>query len=347
MSLSTGRRALLLACVVVSLPVVLPAAAQTRGGGEAQRATEAFRQAYQAKDWPRAIEIGLKLVELARNNSTHQYNLACVYALNGDADEAAKWLGKAGENGFSRLRLFETDADLKDIREHAGYQAALAAVRKNHEQAVAKLKQRFERHPPLVFLPLRHDPAQPTPLLLLLHGYGGWAREIAVQWRPVAARTGMMLVVPQAVRPVAGTRGYNWGSVEEADTLVQLTLKSVKEEFKVDEKRVVITGFSQGAWIAHAVAVRHPQQFCGVIPIAGPYLPDVDAPPKTNGAVVPRMYFMCGARDRVLSDMRQAARDFGLAGYDVEFRIYPGVGHAFPRNRDEELRKALRYVLGR
>jgi predicted esterase len=346
MSLSVGRKGLLLACVIVSLAVMRPAVAQTRGGGEAQRAAEAFHSAYQAKDWSRAIEVGLKLVELAGNNSTHQYNLACAYALNGDADEAAKWLGKAGENGFSQLWLFETDADLNSVREHAGYQAALAAVGRNHQQAVAKLKQKFERQPPLVFLPPRHDPAQPTPLLLLLHGYGGWAREIAVQWRPVAARAGMMLVVPQAVRPVAGTRGYNWGSVDEADTLVQLTLESVKEEFKIDEKRLVITGFSQGAWIAHAVAVRHPQQFCGVIPIAGPYVPDLDAPPKANGAVVPRVYFMCGARDRVLDDMRRAARDFGLAGYDVEFRIYPGVAHAFPRNRDEELRKALRFVLG-
>ena len=153
-------------------------------------------------------------------------------------------------------------------------------------------------------------------------------------------------MVPQAVRPIAGARGYSWGSVDEADTLVQLTLESVKEEFNIDERRVVITGFSQGGWMAYALAARHPTRFCGAIPIAGPYLPDLDAPAKSDGVRLPRMYFMCGDRDRVLPAVRQCVRDFGLAGYDVGFRLYQGVGHAFPRNRDVELRKALKYVLG-
>ena len=113
MSLSAGRRGLLLAGVVVSLLVVLPAAAQTRGSGEAQRAAEAFQQAYRTKDWSRAIEIGLKLVELAPDSSTHPYNLACAYALKGDTDEAAKWLGKAAENGFSRFWSFGTTTLLR------------------------------------------------------------------------------------------------------------------------------------------------------------------------------------------------------------------------------------------
>jgi hypothetical protein len=51
-------------------------------------------------------------------------------------------------------------------------------------------------------------------------------------------------------------------------------------------------------------------------------------------------------RDLRASAVRQCVRDFGLAGYDVGFRLYRGVGHAFPRNRDAELRKALKYVLG-
>ena len=42
-----------------------------------------------------------------------------------------------------------------------------------------------------------------------------------------------------------------------------------------------------------------------------------------------------------------AVTDFAEAGYDVKLRVYPKVGHVFPLNRGEELRKALDFVLDR
>ena len=43
---------------------------------------------------------------------------------------------------------------------------------------------------------------------------------------------------------------------------------------------------------------------------------------------------------------RKAAEDFEVAGYTVKLRIYPGVGHTFPRFTNRELGKALKFVLG-
>ena len=42
-----------------------------------------------------------------------------------------------------------------------------------------------------------------------------------------------------------------------------------------------------------------------------------------------------------------AAKDYAAAGFETGLCVYPDVGHRFPINRDEELRKALAFVLQR
>ena len=108
---------------------------------------------------------------------------------------------------------------------------------------------------------------------------------------------------------------------------------------------MILTGFSQGAYVAYAVGLRHPERFVGVIPMGGGYIPKLDRPTKATGPRVPRFYFMVGKLDRAVEPMTTAAKDFTEAGYDVELRVYPNVGHTFPLDQDVELRKALRFVL--
>jgi len=45
-------------------------------------------------------------------------------------------------------------------------------------------------------------------------------------------------------------------------------------------------------------------------------------------------------------DWEQAVVDYEAAHYAVKLRVLPGTGHAFPRNTNRELGKALRFVLG-
>ncbi len=308
---------------------------------------EQFKRAYNEQDWPKAIEAGLELNERTPGNRWNEYSLASVYSMNGDAESAVKWLGKAAENGFSQVTLIQTDPDLIRIREHPGYQTALAVVKENHQRELTRLRKRFERQEPLTFPPPNHDPSKPAPLIIALHGYGAIAQRLAEQWRNAAGEVGAILIVPQAVRRVKGTHGFNWGHIDEADFLVDLTLEFARKKYKIDDHRVVLTGFSQGAYIAYAVALRHPETFVGVIPMAGGYIQKLDRPSKVSTESAPRFYFMVGERDHAVQAATEAVNDFAEAGYGVELRIYPKVGHTFPLERDEELRKALKFVLRR
>jgi len=134
--------------------------------------------------------------------------------------------------------------------------------------------------------------------------------------------------------------------VDEADTILELTLEQVKARYEVDEGQVVLTGFSQGGFMAMALGVRHPDLFAGVIPMACGYIPEIDAPPAASDGD-PRYYFLVGGRDPAVDEVRRAAGDFKAAGYEVKLRVVSGTGHAFPRATKQELGKALRFVLDR
>jgi acetyl esterase/lipase len=90
--------------------------------------------------------------------------------------------------------------------------------------------------------------------------------------------------------------------------------------------------------------LRYPEIFVGVIPMAGPYIPEIDAPPRARDGD-PRYYFMAGERDRAVTDMRRAAKDYESAGFAVKLRVFQDTGHSFPRASDRELSNALRWVL--
>jgi predicted esterase len=321
---------------------------------EAERMAGDFAEAYHQRDFPRAIELGIRLNELAPQNTSYAYNLACIYSLNAEPDKAAQCLVRAADNGLSLLRLLETDPDLESMRSHVGYQAALAVVKETRAAELADLGERFQEQPMHVVLPPEYDKDEPAPLIVALHGKGRRAPGMAEQWRNVAAEMGAILVAPQAVYPTAGSSGFTWMGADtldslcdDAEHLVRLTFEFAVENYLIDEERTVLTGFSEGGFVSQGVGPRPPYLFTGVIPMGCTYIRGHDAPPKAIGDRPPRFYFMIGERDRVVEEVPVAAKDYTAAGFESAFRIYPKVGHRFPINRDEELGKALDFVLQR
>lgn len=303
---------------------------------------ENFNRAYDGGDFVEAIRWSLELETLQPKRPRHQYNLACVYALTGNDQTAVAWLRRSAGNGFRRVATIEADPDLEALRGHPQWPEILAAVRTNAQSYEHKVEQGFKRAPPDIVLPPHHDPGTAAPLIIALHGYGGAPGGYPALWRPAAGKSGAILVTPRGLQRLS--EGYSWGDLEEAETLVRLTIEYVKRSHLVDERRIVLTGFSQGGFMAMALGVRHPKLFAGVIPMAGPYVPKIDAPAPVPSEA-PRYFFMVGSRDEMKAQCRKAAKAFEAAGYTVDLRVYPGVGHTFPRFTDRELGKALDFVL--
>ncbi len=332
------------ACVFVGCLTLFAACSWAEDAATASRLQEQFADAYQARDWAQAITIGLEIERLTPGRSAHQYNLACLFALGGDGEAALEWLERAVNNGFSRAELVANDPDLDAVRGSDRFERLVAAVRRNAGAVQAEIERRFNAAPPLLYLPPGHDPSVPARVLIALHGFGDRADGTPMQWRRYAAKLDVALVLPQGVRRVGS--GYSWHSVDEAEAVLGLTIDWLEQRASVDRDRIAVAGFSQGGFMAMALGSRHPDLFAGVIPVAGGFIPDIDAPPAASGSKVPRYYFMVGSEDEAAPQCRLAADAFREAGYDVRLRELPGMGHVFPRGTSRELRKALLFALG-
>ena len=338
--LGTWRRGSRSLAVIITLLATV--ALSAREPVNVQAARRAFEDAYRHQEFQRAVEIGLDLVEMVPG-AVEQYNLACVFALAGRPDPALQWLEHAAQSGFRHLSLLESDPDLDGVRDLSGYAQVVDLVAKNLLHYRELVIRKAASNPPLIVTPDREGGDGPRPLIIVLHGFGDRAAHYPELWGPVAGEFGAILAVPHGTKVVG--EGRAWGDLEEADAVVQLTLDYVWQRFDIDPQRVVLTGFSQGGFMAMAIGLRHPNLFTGVIPMAGGYIPNIDAPKPATGRD-PRFYFMVGSRDRVADQVRRAASDFEAAGFEVDLRVIGETGHAFPRRTKSELRRALRFVLG-
>ena len=327
---------------VVVATLLIPAEGVAGKSVEIQATQRAFADSYRQGDWTRAIDLGLELVQLMPDHPIVQYNLACIYALNGDRHEALHWLGRAAASGFLQLAHLDADSDLDSVRDLPGYDSVRRAIVENHLRKRNQILEAAKLSPPLIVAPKGHDPKSPAPLVIALHGYGDYGEHYPDLWGPAAGKLGAILAVPFGARVVG--EGRAWGDLDETETIVMLTLDQVKEKYEIDRDRIVLTGFSQGGFMAMALGTRHPDVFSGVIPMAGGYIPDIDQPPTADGDE-PAFYFMVGARDNAISQVRRAAADYDDAGYEVKLRVVQGTGHNFPRDTERELGKALRFVL--
>ncbi|WP_116449333.1 alpha/beta hydrolase family esterase [Blastococcus litoris] len=125
--------------------------------------------------------------------------------------------------------------------------------------------------------------AAAAPLVLVLHGGGGSARqaEEAYGWTEVAEREGFVVVHPEGVHRAWNTDGGCCGraAAQDVDDVAFLTqvVDDVAQRVDVDPDRVFVTGMSNGAIMAYTLACRT-DVFAAVAPVAGTMLVDCPDP---------------------------------------------------------------------
>lgn len=305
-----------------------------------------WQKAYRAKDWDRAIEVGLKHVKLSTKKARPSYNLSCAYALSGDKDKAVHWLGMSAERGWGFVGTMLRDKDLDSIRDHPDYPLILAKMKANNAHNLEAFKHKTGDAIIRTFIPDRYDATKPAPLIVALHGMGSNADQFSRTWKPMANDFGAILAAPQGMSRMSNG-GFHWGTVEEGVYLINRTIDKVSQQYSVDPDRIILTGFSQGASVSFIFAMRHPDRIAGVIPVAGFYDHAVAPVSSMTGAAKPRFYIMNGANDVEADNNRWACKLLNEAGIKAEVKIFPNVGHAFPPNYPAEFKKAIAFVLGK
>jgi predicted esterase len=165
------------------------------------------------------------------------------------------------------------------------------------------------------------DTAKKWPLLFFLHGSGECGTDIEkvkVNGPPklVAAGKHFPFII---VSPQAQDADIGW----EPEDLNQL-LVYIKQTYRVDDTRIYLTGLSMGGFGTWALAIKHPEEFAGIIPICG----GGDSAEAWRLRHIPIWCFH-GALDNVVpvardEQMVTAAKKFNPT---VKFTVYPDANH--------------------
>ena len=119
-------------------------------------------------------------------------------------------------------------------------------------------------------VPADYDPAQPVPLVLLLHPAGGWGSQIlsAPGFQERADETGFMLLAPDAID---GRWDYLDFPVGEGDEVIDdvgflvTLLDLISQEYNIDQDRIYALGFSNGGVMALRLRCELTDRLAGVI----------------------------------------------------------------------------------
>ena len=114
-----------------------------------------------------------------------------------------------------------------------------------------------------------------TPLVVLLHGYGGGNLNDETCMDSVARRCGFALCVPAGLYDPKGKRSWNVGypfqegwAVDDVDDLCLLT-KYVQQKYGLSPTDAFLTGMSNGGEMCYLMAYRNQTMFKAIASVAG------------------------------------------------------------------------------
>jgi predicted peptidase len=184
----------------------------------------------------------------------------------------------------------------------------------------------------LLYLPgdYGRDPQQKWPLILFLHGSGERGNDLELLKRqPLPKTLDQMKDFPFIVlSPQLPLAMGNWSDLIDP---VKALLDQIQASYSVDNQRVYLTGLSMGGFGTWEFALRYPQRFAAIVPIAGGFRFQSHAIPENICDLkdLPVWVFH-GARDtNVLpaqsEEMVEALR---ACGGKVRFTLYPDADHS-------------------
>jgi pimeloyl-ACP methyl ester carboxylesterase len=127
-----------------------------------------------------------------------------------------------------------------------------------------------------VFIPASIDRKQPVPILLALHGMGGWGGRIAERLASCAEQNGWVLIAPTfAYRDYMDPDQVRQDDREDLPHLLslvdQVEAQLANQGIQADDN-LFVYGFSRGGQLAHRFAFFYPDRVAGVAALsAGSY----------------------------------------------------------------------------
>ena len=173
-----------------------------------------------------------------------------------------------------------------------------------------------------LYVPKTYSADQEWPLFVSIHGAGGSGLDCWNLWQSYADKEGFILLCPS----IPGDSSGFYQDVGE--NTVWSAIGEVKKGYRV-RSRMFFAGFSAGAYFIQGFTYHYPQSVNGLsILSAGLYLN-----PNMFAELIP-MLVVIGDSDNstAVQTSQMFVRDLRQFGFDVEYELMPGVGHAITKD---------------
>ncbi len=270
------------------------------------------------------------------------YQKMCMVSRMNDIPQALQYFREALAQGYwFAPRWLREDEDLKLLQGLPEFEEMFAACQQKLAEAQAAARPEVT-----VLQPEEQPPASGYPLLIALHGNGANAPRTLNPHRGIVSQ-GWLVAVLQSSQ-VAGPGSFVWDDYEKAQGEIQQHLAALEQDYAIDPRRIVVSGFSMGGGLATWLGLNGAIKARGFVAL-GPYLPDVDAlQPFLNSAksASARGYIVVGEEDNVCLGISHKVHDLLKAnGIPCELELLPGLGHEYPDDYTNSLEKGLAFVL--
>lgn len=141
-------------------------------------------------------------------------------------------------------------------------------------------------------VPASYDPESPTPLVVLLHGYGATAplQDVYFRFTPNAEANGYLLALPNGLKDAGDSQFWNatdaccnFGNDPVDDVAyLEALIDDVAAQYNVDDRRVYFVGHSNGGFMAHRLACEIGDRIAAIVSLAGATWNDAAACPAQS-----------------------------------------------------------------
>jgi phospholipase/carboxylesterase len=184
-----------------------------------------------------------------------------------------------------------------------------------------------------LYVPERYDGSRAWPLVVALHGGAGSGRDFLWTWVREARSRRFLLLAPTARRSTWSLMGPDVDG-----PALRSMVEYVSSQWRVDPRRVLLTGLSDGATYTLRCGLQPDSPFTALAPVSGVLPPAslLETPASVTGR---RVYLVHGTQDWMFPiATARAARDaLSAAGADLTFREIDDLSHTYPREENARI----------
>ncbi len=175
----------------------------------------------------------------------------------------------------------------------------------------------------LLYLPSDYEQKEAWPLVVFLHGAGERGDDldkVKVHGPPKLVEEGKDIPAI-VVSPQCATG--DWWAKQPLE--LSALIDEIEEKYKVDKRRIYLTGLSMGGYGTWTLGAYTPDRFAALLPICGGGNPREAARRLRKTPI----WVFHGGKDFVVpvSQSEEMVEALKRAGNDVKFTVYPEAGH--------------------